>query len=87
MRQEALRIGVALRQAFARVRLQQEIDQDHIAAHFIDLRKLHNGPDISEAGKLADLSRFKEHLGLGIAEVHRSEDRAAARSIHERRGS
>jgi tetratricopeptide (TPR) repeat protein len=33
-----------------------------ITAHFIDLKKLHNGPDISEAGKLADLSRFKEHL-------------------------
>jgi tetratricopeptide (TPR) repeat protein len=33
-----------------------------LTAHFIDLRKLHNGPDISEAGKLADLSRFKEHL-------------------------
>lgn len=33
-----------------------------LTAHFVDLRKLHNGPDISEAGKLADLSRFKEHL-------------------------
>ena len=33
-----------------------------ITAHFIDLRKLRTGPDISEAGKLADLSRFKEHL-------------------------
>ncbi len=33
-----------------------------VTAHFVDLRKLHNGPDISEAGKLADLSRFKEHL-------------------------
>jgi tetratricopeptide (TPR) repeat protein len=33
-----------------------------LTAHFIDLRKMHNGPDISEAGKLADLSRFKEHL-------------------------
>ena len=33
-----------------------------ITAHFIDLRKLRSGPEISEAGKLADLSRFKEHL-------------------------
>jgi tetratricopeptide (TPR) repeat protein len=33
-----------------------------VTAHFIDLRKLKNGPDISEAGKLADLARFKEHL-------------------------
>jgi tetratricopeptide (TPR) repeat protein len=33
-----------------------------ITAHFVDLRKLHTGPDMSEAGKLADLSRFKEHL-------------------------
>jgi len=33
-----------------------------MTAHFINLRKLHDGPDISEAGKLADLSRFKEHL-------------------------
>jgi tetratricopeptide (TPR) repeat protein len=33
-----------------------------LTAHFIDLRKLHNGPDISEAGKLTDLRRFKGHL-------------------------
>ena len=33
-----------------------------IAAQFIDLRKLQSGPDISEAGKLAELSRYKEHL-------------------------
>lgn len=33
-----------------------------LSAHFIDLRKLHEGPDLFEAGKLADLSRFEEHL-------------------------
>ena len=33
-----------------------------ISAHFIDLRKLHDGPDLAEAGKLADLSRLEEHL-------------------------
>ncbi len=33
-----------------------------LSAHFIDLRKLHEGPDLAEAGKLADLSRFEEHL-------------------------
>jgi tetratricopeptide (TPR) repeat protein len=33
-----------------------------VTAHFIDLRKFKNGPDISETGKLADLARFKEHL-------------------------
>jgi len=33
---------------------------------FIDLRKLHDGPAISEAGKLADLSRFKSYW-RGIA--------------------
>ena len=33
-----------------------------ITAQWIDLRKLQSGPDISEAGKLADLSRHKEHL-------------------------
>ncbi|MBV9499551.1 MAG: tetratricopeptide repeat protein [Acidobacteriaceae bacterium] len=33
-----------------------------ITAHYIDLRKFHDGPDIEEAGKLADLSRLEEHL-------------------------
>ena len=33
-----------------------------INAHILDLRKLHEGPDFSEAGKLADLSRLDEHL-------------------------
>ena len=33
-----------------------------ISAHFIDLRRLHDGPDLAEAGKLADLSRLEEHL-------------------------
>ena len=33
-----------------------------VSAHFIDLKKLHAGPDLAEAGKLADLSRLEEHL-------------------------
>jgi tetratricopeptide (TPR) repeat protein len=33
-----------------------------IDAQLIDLRKLENAPDISEAGKLAELSKYKEHL-------------------------
>ena len=33
-----------------------------ITARFLDLRKLHEGPEVSEQGKLADLSRYKEHL-------------------------
>jgi tetratricopeptide (TPR) repeat protein len=33
-----------------------------IAGRFIDLRKMHDGPQVSEAGKLADLSRLQEHL-------------------------
>jgi tetratricopeptide (TPR) repeat protein len=33
-----------------------------LTAHYIDLRKLHDGPDIAETGKLADLSRLEEHL-------------------------
>jgi tetratricopeptide (TPR) repeat protein len=33
-----------------------------LSAMFLDLRKLHEGPEISEAGKLADLSRLEEHL-------------------------
>lgn len=33
-----------------------------IAAHLIDLRKMHDGPQFSEAGKLIDLSRLQEHL-------------------------
>ena len=33
-----------------------------INAQLIDLRKLQNAPDVSEAGKLTDLSKYKEHL-------------------------
>ncbi|MBV8551592.1 MAG: tetratricopeptide repeat protein [Acidobacteriaceae bacterium] len=33
-----------------------------LTTHFIDLRKLHDGADITEAGKLADLSRLEQHL-------------------------
>jgi tetratricopeptide (TPR) repeat protein len=33
-----------------------------INAHSIDLRKLQNAPDISEAGKVSELSKYKEHL-------------------------
>lgn len=33
-----------------------------IAAHFLDLRKLRDGKDLSEAGKLTELSRLEEHL-------------------------
>jgi tetratricopeptide (TPR) repeat protein len=36
-----------------------------ISARFIDLRKLHDGPELSEAGKLTDLSRLEEHLAWG----------------------
>jgi tetratricopeptide (TPR) repeat protein len=34
----------------------------HVSAHVIDLRKLHDGPDVAEAGKLVDLTRLEEHL-------------------------
>lgn len=33
-----------------------------VSAHYIDLRKMHDGPELSEAGKLSELSRFEEHL-------------------------
>jgi tetratricopeptide (TPR) repeat protein len=33
-----------------------------ISARFLDLRKMRDGPDMSEAGKLADLTRLEEHL-------------------------
>lgn len=33
-----------------------------VTTRFIDLRKLKDGPDISETGKLVDLSRLEEHL-------------------------
>jgi Flp pilus assembly protein TadD len=33
-----------------------------ISARFLDLRKMRDGPDISEAGKLSDLTRLEEHL-------------------------
>lgn len=35
-----------------------------ISAQFIDLRKMHDGPELSEAGKLAELSRLEEHLAF-----------------------
>jgi tetratricopeptide (TPR) repeat protein len=35
-----------------------------IAAHFIDLRKLHDGPDFSETGNLSELWRLQEHLAF-----------------------
>ncbi len=33
-----------------------------LSARFIDLRKMHDGPAVSEAGKLSELSRMEEHL-------------------------
>jgi tetratricopeptide (TPR) repeat protein len=36
-----------------------------ISARFIDLRKMHDSPELSEAGKLTDLSRLEEHLAWG----------------------
>ena len=33
-----------------------------ISAKFLDLRKLHDGPQMAEAGKLSELSRMNEHL-------------------------
>lgn len=33
-----------------------------VSAHFLDLRKMHAGAEISEAGKLSELSRLEEHL-------------------------
>jgi tetratricopeptide (TPR) repeat protein len=33
-----------------------------ITAHTIDLRHLHDGPEVSETGKLSDLARLEEHL-------------------------
>jgi tetratricopeptide (TPR) repeat protein len=33
-----------------------------ISSHVIDLRKLREGPDLAEAGKLTDLSRLEQHL-------------------------
>lgn len=33
-----------------------------VTSRFIDLRKLHEGPNVTEAGKLADLSRLEQHL-------------------------
>ena len=33
-----------------------------ITARYLDLKKLHEGPELSEAGKLSDLSRLEEHL-------------------------
>ena len=33
-----------------------------VSAQFIDLRKMHDGPEVSEAGRLTELSRLQEHL-------------------------
>ncbi|MBV8571127.1 MAG: tetratricopeptide repeat protein [Acidobacteriaceae bacterium] len=33
-----------------------------VTSRFIDLRKLHDGPSVTEAGKLSDLSRLEQHL-------------------------
>ncbi len=33
-----------------------------VSAHVIDLRRMHDGPDVAEAGKLVDLARIEEHL-------------------------
>jgi tetratricopeptide (TPR) repeat protein len=33
-----------------------------IAAQFVDLRKMHDGPELSETGRLTELSRMQEHL-------------------------
>lgn len=33
-----------------------------LSAHYLDLRKLHEGPDMAEAGKLSDLPRLEQHL-------------------------
>ncbi|MBV8705540.1 MAG: hypothetical protein JO028_00005, partial [Acidobacteriaceae bacterium] len=33
-----------------------------ISGRFIDLRKMHDGPQVSEVGKLTDLSRLQEHM-------------------------
>lgn len=33
-----------------------------VAAQFVDLRKMHDGPEFSEAGRLTELSRLQEHL-------------------------
>jgi tetratricopeptide (TPR) repeat protein len=33
-----------------------------ITAQFVDLRKMHDGPEFSEAGRLTELSRLQEHL-------------------------
>lgn len=33
-----------------------------LTGRFLDLRKMREGPELSEAGKLSDLSRYEEHL-------------------------
>lgn len=37
-----------------------------VSAHILDLRKLHDGPEISEAGQLAELSRLEQHLAWSL---------------------
>lgn len=34
----------------------------HVTSRFIDLKRLHDGPSVTEAGKLSDLSRLEQHL-------------------------
>ena len=35
-----------------------------LSARFLDLRKMHDGPEASETGKLSELSRLEEHLAF-----------------------
>jgi tetratricopeptide (TPR) repeat protein len=35
-----------------------------ISARFLDLRKMHDGPEVSETGNLSELSRLEEHLAF-----------------------
>ncbi len=37
-----------------------------VTAHVLNLRKMHDGPDISEAGAISELSRLEEHLAWGL---------------------
>ena len=37
-----------------------------ITAQFLDLQKMHLGPELSEAGPLSDLSRLEEHLAFEV---------------------
>lgn len=37
-----------------------------VTAHVLNLRKMHDGPDISETGAISELSRLEEHLAWGL---------------------